>query len=153
MAAPIDPEVQRSLDRLSRTMRSQRQGIAKSLGNLQEELTALVELSPNKKSDDLMAMRNSLNSAKREESAEMSFTQAQKFKIELQHANDEVSRRSAQARSLELQLKAKRGGEAELGADGDGANSCDHQRTYKGEHQGTGEGGGDGVIGGRDHRA
>ena len=116
MAAPIDPEVQRSLDRLSRTMRSQRQGIAKSLGNLQEELTALVELSPNKKSDDLMAMRNSLNSAKREESAEMSFTQAQKFKIELQHANDEVSRRSAQARSLELQLKAKRGGEAELAA-------------------------------------
>ena len=99
-----DPVVMRSMDRLSATVNRQRTSLAASLNLLEDELKTFVDKPP---SNELQALQAALAAAKKHESTKSSSAEAQRMRVELGLANDEVTRLASQVRSLELRLKSR----------------------------------------------
>ena len=108
-----DPVVMRSMDRLSATVNRQRTSLAASLNLLEDELKTFVDKPP---SNELQALQAALAAAKKHESTKSSSAEAQRMRVELGLANDEVTRLASQVRSLELRLKSRDDSEVELAA-------------------------------------
>ena len=87
--------------------------MADSLSTLHDEMRAFHKSA---ESDELTRLRTNLAAAKRDEASSESASEVQRLTLELALANDEVTRRGAQVRSLQLQLKSADQGEAQLRA-------------------------------------
>ena len=109
-----DDDVERAVRRLSATVRSQRKQMTDSLGELEREVNALTDMSPNRAaaSGELAALKFELVQAKQREATAIEASpsggaQVQRLKLELNLANEEVQKRGAQIRSMELKLRGQ----------------------------------------------
>lgn len=97
--------VQESISRLSSICRLHRKEMAENFGSLQADVNQAINVAAS-----INDLRTSLAAAKKaddEQSAEKENTSdVHRMRLELALANDEVTRRGAQIRSLELRLKA-----------------------------------------------